>query len=226
MHDEGSGGAITVDGERLERLLDVVSLATAGAFVEAMSRLERVEQDRLGFIEEALRLFLGELEAAREQREQALEEIRVANQELEQKLAMIERQALAIEQLSTPIIDIWDDVLTLPVVGLMDASRATDMAEKLLHRVVEVRARWVLVDLTGVHTVDLGTADHLLRLARSVRMIGSRCIVTGISPDVALAFVQIGVGLEDLTPMRSLRDGLKHCLAERAKARGAPEQDR
>lgn len=223
LQSEVGGGAITIEEDRLERLVEAVSLAAAGAFKEATGHLDPVEPDRFGFIEESLRIFLTELDASKEQAEQALAKLHAAKLDLEQKLETIERQQIAIQELSTPIIDVWDDILTLPVIGLMDEARATDMTEKLLRRVVDARARWVLVDLTGVRAMDSATADHLLRLARSVRMIGCRCIVTGISPDIALMLVELGVGLEDLTPMRSLREGLKHCLADRARSGGAQD---
>lgn len=224
LQTKGGGEAITIEEDRLERLVEAVSLASAGAFKEATGHLDPVEPDRFGYIEEALRIFLIELEASKEQADLALVKLQAAKLDLERKLETIERQQLAIQELSTPIIDVWDDILTLPVIGLMDEARATDMTEKLLRRVVDARARWVLVDLTGVRAMDSATADHLIRLARSVRMIGCRCIVTGISPDIALMLVELGVGLEDLTPMRSLREGLKHCLAARAPGGGA--QDR
>jgi rsbT co-antagonist protein RsbR len=222
LQSEGDG-AIMIAGERIERVLDSLSLATAGAFKEAMASLASLEPDRFGFIEEALRVFLSELETTREEGDRALLELQEAKLDLEKKLETIERQQVAITELSTPIIDVWDDILTLPVVGPMDSVRATDMAEKLLRRVVDARARWVLVDLTGVSSMDLETADHLIRLARSVRMIGGRCIVTGISPDIARVLVELGVGLEDLTPLRSVREGLKHCMAERARLGRAQE---
>jgi rsbT co-antagonist protein RsbR len=223
LQTEVAGEAITIEEHRLERLIETLSLASAGAFKEATSRIEPVEPDQFGYIEETLRIFLTELETSKEQGEQALAKLRAAKLELEQKLETIERQQIAIQELSTPIIDVWDDILTLPVIGLMDAARATDMTEKLLRRVVDARARWVLVDLTGVRSMDLATAEHLIRLARSVRMVGCRCVVTGIGPDIALMLVELGVGLEDLTPMRSLRDGLKYCLAH--LARGGRAQD-
>jgi rsbT co-antagonist protein RsbR len=220
---EGGEGAITIEEGRLERLIEAVSLASAGAFKEATGHLGPVKPDRFGHIEEAIRIFLMELAISKEQAEQALAKLHAAKLDLEQKLETIEHQQIAIQELSTPIIDVWDDILTLPVIGLMDEARATGMTEKLLRRVVDARARWVLVDLTGVRSMDSATADHLIRLARSVRMIGCRCIVTGISPDIALMLVELGVGVEELTPMRSLREGLKHCLADRE--RGGRAQD-
>ncbi len=215
MSGESGNRTITINEERLERVIEAVALASTGAFDEATTRIEGVEQDSFGVIEEALRVFLIELRVAKQQSEQAVTELQSAKLDLEQKLRTIELQRDAIRELSAPIIDMWDDILTMPLVGLIDTQRAVDMTDKLLHRVVETRARWVIIDLTGVSVVDSMTADHLIKLAKSVRLIGGRCVVTGIGPNIARTLVALGVALDDLTPMRSLKEGLKYCLAAR-----------
>jgi rsbT co-antagonist protein RsbR len=213
MSDNSGNPTIEIDEERLERVIEAVALASTGAFDEATGRFGAVEQDSFGVIEEALRVFLMELKTAREQSESAVAELKLAKLDLEQKLETIEQQQAAIRELSAPIIDVWDDVLTLPLVGLIDTKRAVDMTDKLLHRVVEVRAKWVLLDLTGVSVVDSMTADHLIKLAKAVQLIGCRCIVTGIGPGIAQTLVALGVSLGDLRPMRSLKQGLKYCIS-------------
>jgi rsbT co-antagonist protein RsbR len=204
---------LVIDEERLERGIEAVALASTGAFEEATERFGAVQQDSFGIIEEALRVFLMELKSAREQSESAVAELKAAKVELEQKLETIEKQQSAIRELSAPIIDVWDDVLTLPLVGIIDQRRAVDMTDKLLHRVVEARARWVLLDLTGVTVVDSMTAEHLVKLAKAVQLIGCRCIVTGIGPGIAQTLVALGVSLGDLRPMRTLKAGLKYCIS-------------
>ncbi|HLM75807.1 MAG TPA: STAS domain-containing protein [Polyangiaceae bacterium] len=215
MSDDSGNRTVEIDEERLERVIEAVALASTGAFEEATARFGSVQQDSFGVIEEALRVFLMELKAAKEQSEQAVTELRVAKLDLEQKLDTIEKQQEAISELSAPIIDVWDDVLTLPLVGLIDTKRAVEMTDKLLHRIVESRAKWVLIDLTGVSVVDSMTADHLIKLAKAVQLIGCRCIVTGIGPEIAQTLVALNVSLGDLRPMRSLRQGLKYCIAAR-----------
>lgn len=213
MSDENDNPKVVIDEERLERVIEAVALASTGAFEEATGRFSTVEQDSFGVIEEALRVFLMELKSAREQSESAVAELKTAKIDLEQKLETIERQQAAIRELSAPIIDVWDDVLTLPLVGLIDTKRAVDMTDKLLHRVVETRARFVLLDLTGVSVVDSMTADHLIKLAKAVQLIGCRCILTGIGPGIAQTLVALGVSLGELRPMRSLKQGLKFCIS-------------
>lgn len=215
MSGESGDRTITISEDRLERVIEAVALASTGAFDEATTRIEGIEQDAFGVIEEALRVFLVELRVAKEQSEQAVGELQTAKLDLEQKLRTIELQRDAIRELSAPIIDMWDDILTLPLIGLIDTQRAVDMTDKLLHRLVETRAKWVIIDLTGVSVIDSMTADHLIKLAKCVRLLGGRCILTGIGPNIARTLVALGVALDDLTPMRSLKEGLKHCLAAR-----------
>ena len=203
---------VTLPEARLLRVTEVIALATAEAFDEAMSRLEETTADELGLIEEALRIFLVELRDAKHLRERAVHDLTVAKVELEQKLATIERQEAALWELSVPILELGEGILSLPVIGALDAARAMDMTERLLQRALTSQASWVLVDLTGVTEVNESTADHLLRLARTVRLLGCRCILTGIGPQIAQALVSLRSGLQDLHPVASLREGLRYCL--------------
>jgi rsbT co-antagonist protein RsbR len=130
-------------------------------------------------------------------------------QDLEEKLATIEQQREAIRELSTPIIEVWDDVLCLPIVGVMDSVRSAEMTEALLGAIVEKRAGCAIIDITGIQVMDTATADHFLRMARSVRLLGSECVITGINPAIALTMQTMGVGLSDIVTLRSLRDALQ-----------------
>jgi rsbT co-antagonist protein RsbR len=206
--------------ERTERITEAIALASLEAFDDAISHLQFQAPDDLGVIEEALRMFLGDLRDAKQEVTLAIGELTDAKAELERKLATIERQELAIRELSTPILELWDGILSLPVIGVLDTARALVMTEKLLRQVLEAQAKWVLVDLTGVAEVDAATADHLIRLAGALRLIGCRCILTGIGPHVADTLAGLHEGLHDLRPLRSLRDGLRYCLTERSKGHG------
>jgi len=129
--------------------------------------------------------------------------------ELEEKLAMIEQQKLAIRELSTPIMEVWDGVLCLPVVGVMDTVRSAEMTNSLLHSVVEKKARCCIIDITGIEVMDTGTADHFMRMARAVGLLGSRCVLTGINPHIAQTIVHMGVDLSGIETHRSLREALQ-----------------
>ena len=132
---------------------------------------------------------------------------------LEAKLGTIETQAAAIRELSTPIMDIWEDILLLPIVGLLDTRRSADVMSNLLAAIAQKQSKHVILDITGVEIVDTRTADYLIKVVRASRLLGTRCVLTGLSPAVAQTLVEIGADLSEVTTMRSLREGLRHCLA-------------
>ena len=132
---------------------------------------------------------------------------------LEAKLGTIETQAAAIRELSTPIMDIWEDILLLPIVGVLDTRRSVELMGSLLSTIVLKQSKYVILDITGVEVVDTSTADYLIKVAQASRLIGARCVLTGLSPAIAQTLVQIGADLSAVTTLRSLREGLRHCLA-------------
>ncbi|MCU0656345.1 MAG: STAS domain-containing protein [Polyangiaceae bacterium] len=142
--------------------------------------------------------------------------------DLEEKLRTIEQQRLAIRELSTPIIEVWSGVLCLPVVGVMDTTRSAEMTETLLNAIASTRARCVIVDITGIEVMDTATADHFLRMARAIRLLGAECVLTGIKPGIAQTIVQMGVDLNGVVTRRTLRDALSHFVrasVEQARSR-------
>lgn len=132
--------------------------------------------------------------------------------ELRAKLDLIQRQQQVIRSLSTPIIQVWDRVLTLPLVGTFDSVRAADVMEGILREVVRTQARYVILDLTGIEVMDTATADHLLKLSRAVKLLGADVIITGINPAIAQTIVGLGVDLTSLETRATLRQGLEHCI--------------
>jgi rsbT co-antagonist protein RsbR len=139
--------------------------------------------------------------------------------ELEEKLTMIERQRAAIRELSTPVMEVWDGVLCVPVVGIVDSARSSQMTDILLQAVVEKRTRCAIIDITGIEVMDTKTVDHFIRMAKAVRLLGSQCVLTGVSPNIAHTMVNMGIDLSDVTTHRSLREALKsYVIASRASA--------
>lgn len=132
--------------------------------------------------------------------------------ELERRLATIESQQRAIHELSAPVINVWDNVLTVPLIGVMDNQRANELIERLLTAAGRSGTRYVILDLTGVDALDTAIAGHLLRLLQSLRLLGVEGLVTGISPQVAQTMVGLGVELEDVRTFRSLRESLRYCM--------------
>lgn len=139
--------------------------------------------------------------------------------ELEDQLATIEKQRAAIKELSTPMIEVWAGVLCVPIVGVIDSSRAGEMTSALLSAVVEKKVRFTIIDITGIEAMDTRATDHFLRMARSVRLLGAECVLSGINPNVARSIIHMGVELSGIQTYRSLRDALQHHV--RRQARGA-----
>ena len=142
------------------------------------------------------------------------------SRELVEKLTVIEAQAAAIRQLSTPILEIWDRVLALPIIGTLDNKRVLELTTTLLDRIQRDRAECIILDITGVEIVDTSTANHLLRVVRATRLLGTACILTGMSAKIAQTLVGLGAEFESTVTLRSLKDGLKHYLSGRAKRTG------
>ncbi len=129
-----------------------------------------------------------------------------------EKLEIITRLRTAVEQLSTPILELWEDVLALPVIGIVDSRRSAEMMERLLHEIVQKQSRFVIIDLTGVEVIDTSTADHFMKLVKAVGLIGAQCVLTGIRPAVAQTLVDLDVSFGQLETLRNLRHGLRYCL--------------
>lgn len=119
-----------------------------------------------------------------------------------------------VRQLQTPILQLWDDVLALPVIGMVDSRRSQDMMETLLKEIVNHRCKYVIIDITGVEIVDTRTADHFVKVMKSAELLGTRCVMTGISPAVAQTLVELGVDLSSIRTLRNLEEGLRDCLRD------------
>ncbi|WP_437965984.1 PAS domain-containing protein [Sorangium sp. So ce260] len=159
-----------------------------------------------------------------------LTESRRAEEELRERLALIERQQQVIRQLSTPILQVWKGVLALPMIGVVDSVRTAEVMDGLLQAVVRTQARFALLDLTGVDAVDTKTASYLVELVRAIRLLGAEGIITGIRPSVAQTVVSLGLDLAEITTLSDLQAGLRHCIGrtpgeERARA-GRPLRER
>ncbi len=138
------------------------------------------------------------------------EETQSYQRELEEQLTTIEKQRAAIKELSTPMIEVWGGVLCVPIVGVIDSGRAAEMTSALLAAVVEKRVRFTIIDITGIEAMDTRATDHFLRMARSVRLLGAECVLSGINPNVARSIIHMGVELSGISTYRSLRDALQH----------------
>jgi rsbT co-antagonist protein RsbR len=125
---------------------------------------------------------------------------------------VIRRQGEEMLELSTPVIQLWEGVLALPIIGTLDSSRTQIVMEALLQQVVETRSPIAILDITGVPTVDTLTAQHLLKAVAATRLMGAECIISGIRPQIAQTIVHLGVDLGDVITKASLADAFAVAL--------------
>jgi rsbT co-antagonist protein RsbR len=119
---------------------------------------------------------------------------------------VITRQQQELMELSTPVVQLWDNVLALPLIGTLDSERTQVVMESLLQRIVETGAMIAIIDITGVPTVDTLVAQHLMKTIAAARLMGADCIISGIRPQIAQTIVHLGVNLQDVTTKATLAD--------------------
>jgi rsbT co-antagonist protein RsbR len=132
--------------------------------------------------------------------------------ELRAQVALIAEQQSAIRALSTPIIRVWDGIITLPLIGTIDAQRAAQIMENLLAEVVRIGAQYAILDLTGVEVVDPMTAEQLFRISRAVALLGATALFCGLTPPVAQAMTELDLDTTQFVSYRNLQEALRTCI--------------
>ena len=119
---------------------------------------------------------------------------------------VIVRQQQELLELSTPVVQLWDGILALPLIGTLDSARTQVVMESLLQKIVETGAAISIIDITGVPTVDTLVAQHLLKTVAAARLMGADCIISGIRPQIAQTIVHLGVDLTNVITKSTLAD--------------------
>lgn len=130
---------------------------------------------------------------------------------------IIRAQALAIEELSTPLIPITDEILVMPLIGMMDSMRAQQVMHSLLTGLANSRGKFAILDITGVPVVDTAVASAILRAAHAARLLGTEVILTGIRPEVAQTLVHIDANFSNLITRGTLQSGIAYALGRRGR---------
>ncbi|PWU12872.1 MAG: hypothetical protein C5B50_20690 [Verrucomicrobia bacterium] len=133
------------------------------------------------------------------ERREAEEKIRKQSQEI-------------LEMATVPIVQAWEGIVLVPLVGMLDSQRTQQLMERLLHRVTETNSPIALLDITGVPTVDTQTAQHLIETISAVRLLGAEVILTGVRPVIAQTLVHLGIDLSNVLTRSSLAAGLRTAL--------------
>jgi rsbT co-antagonist protein RsbR len=125
---------------------------------------------------------------------------------------LISRQNQEMLELSTPVVELWEGILALPLIGTLDSARTQVVMENLLQRIVETGASIAIIDITGVPTVDTLVAQHLLKTVAAARLMGADCLISGIRPQIAQTIVHLGVELQSVTTKATLADAFAVAL--------------
>ena len=126
--------------------------------------------------------------------------------------SVIQRQQRELLELSTPVVELWDNVLALPLIGTLDSGRTQVVMQNLLEKIVDSGASIAIIDITGVPTVDTLVAQHLMKTVAAARLMGADCIISGIRPQIAQTIVHLGVDLSAVTTKASLADAFRIAL--------------
>ncbi|WP_144463648.1 STAS domain-containing protein [Siminovitchia fortis] len=121
-------------------------------------------------------------------------------------------QKVALQELSAPLIPVFEKISVMPLVGTIDTDRARLIMENLLSGVVKHRSEVVLIDITGVPVVDTMVAHHIIQAADAVRLVGSRCMLVGIRPEIAQTIVNLGINLNQITTTSTLQKGIEKAM--------------
>ncbi|TQR21458.1 STAS domain-containing protein [Psychrobacillus vulpis] len=125
----------------------------------------------------------------------------------------VQLQKIALQELSASLIPVFEKISVMPLVGTIDTERAKLIMENLLQGVVKHRAEVVLLDITGVPVVDTMVAHHIIQAADAVRLVGAKCMLVGIRPEIAQTIVALGINLTDFTTTSTLQRGVEQALA-------------
>lgn len=125
----------------------------------------------------------------------------------------LKEQSRTIMEISTPAIKLWDRIVILPVVGVVDSLRAQQMMNTMLEKIKETSAKVIILDIQGVAAVDTAVANHLIKIAKATKLMGCRCIISGISPAIAETLVQLGIELGDIATNSTLQDALSDAFS-------------
>ena len=138
---------------------------------------------------------------------------RKMEEELKKRVQGLQERDEMIRRISTPVIDVWEGIVMLPVVGILDSARAKQLTEAVLERISEQKTELVVIlSIGGIAAIDTKTANHILRTVHAIKLMGSEMIITGIRPDVATTLVSLGIDLTGIVTRSTMREGLEYAF--------------
>jgi len=137
---------------------------------------------------------------------------RAAAERAAEENALLEARSEALLEQATPVTPIWEGILLLPLIGVLDSSRTHEIMSKTLAMISETRTKVFMLDISGVRTVDTAVANQLVKITQATRLMGCEAIVSGISPEIAFTMVELGVGIGQIRTTATLRDAFEIAL--------------
>jgi len=189
--------------ERLKSLLNVVQSVSLGDLSVKIEPPE--EKDEFTALSIELERMINGL----------IETNRVSEERMARLQAVVEEKERLLEtvrELSSPVIQVWENVLVMPLIGAIDSARATRIMEDLLTGITKYQAEIVIIDITGVPVVDTRVANHLIQTIKAAGLLGAKCVVVGISSEVAQSLISLGVDLSGVITRSNLQAGIRYAM--------------
>jgi rsbT co-antagonist protein RsbR len=125
----------------------------------------------------------------------------------------ISLQSRSLMEMSTPVTQIWNGILLLPIVGIVDSKRAQDIMNAALAKIAETQARVFIMDISGVAVVDTAVANHLIKITKATRLMGCSCTISGVSPAIAQTIVELGIEVGTVKTTATMKDALSDAFS-------------
>jgi rsbT co-antagonist protein RsbR len=189
--------------ERLKSLLNVVQSVSSGDFSVSVKISEK--EDEFTALSIGLERMINDMIEANRVSEDRMAQLQTVVEEKERLLK-------TVRELSSPVIQVWENVLVMPLVGAIDSARATRITEDLLTGIIKYQAEIVIIDITGVPVVDTSVANHLIQTIKAAALLGAKCVVVGISSEVAQSLINLGVDLSGVVTRSNLQAGVRYAM--------------
>jgi rsbT co-antagonist protein RsbR len=189
--------------ERLKSLLNVVQSVSSGDFSVSVKIPEK--EDEFTALSIGLERMINDMIEANRVSEERMAKLQTVVEEKERLLK-------TVRELSSPVIQVWENVLVMPLVGAIDSARATRITEDLLTGIIKYQAEIVIIDITGVPVVDTSVANHLIQTIKAAALLGAKCVVVGISSEVAQSLINLGVDLSGVVTRSNLQAGVRYAM--------------
>ena len=124
----------------------------------------------------------------------------------------IKEQVSIIAEMETPVLQVGKGILLVPIIGILDSRRSQAVMDKILQTILATRSKAAIIDITGVAAIDTAVSNHILKISRATRLMGCRCVISGVSPEVAQSIVDLGIDMGDLATEADLQDAIGYAL--------------